>query len=206
MKKLLALTVAALSAISASAQILISDFSSLGGAEFSEGLISWSSGGVNQFAISDGILTIAPVGSGNPDAMGYFAYADLAAGTAPMFDATDLTYLSVLARADAGNQAAGYVVSLFDDVGNAALSGTFSLAAIGWNTATTTLIAHSEGGDITRISYFGISGIGTADAFRASFDSITLASAIPEPSTYAAIFGGLALGFVAYRRRAMSKA
>ncbi len=29
----------------------------------------------------------------------------------------------------------------------------------------------------------------------------TLQTAIPEPSTYAAIFGALALGFVAYRRR-----
>jgi hypothetical protein len=26
-------------------------------------------------------------------------------------------------------------------------------------------------------------------------------TAVPEPSTYAAIFGALALGFVAYRRR-----
>lgn len=35
------------------------------------------------------------------------------------------------------------------------------------------------------------------------FDNVTLSyvSAIPEPSTYAAIFGGLALGFVVWRRR-----
>lgn len=38
--------------------------------------------------------------------------------------------------------------------------------------------------------------------FNYSFDNLAVAaSAIPEPSTYAAILGALALGFVAYRRR-----
>lgn len=37
--------------------------------------------------------------------------------------------------------------------------------------------------------------------FNQSTGNLTFASAIPEPSTYAALFGVVALGFVAYRRR-----
>lgn len=46
-------------------------------------------------------------------------------------------------------------------------------------------------------------GYSTAANQTASFDNISVAiSAVPEPSTYAAIFGGLALvGAVVYRRR-----
>jgi len=40
---------------------------------------------------------------------------------------------------------------------------------------------------------------GGSDAFRMTFDSIALTT-IPEPSTYAAIFGALTLGGVCYRR------
>lgn len=43
-------------------------------------------------------------------------------------------------------------------------------------------------------------------AFRMTFDTLQLSvsgAPIPEPSTYAAIFGALALGFVAYRRRSL---
>lgn len=36
---------------------------------------------------------------------------------------------------------------------------------------------------------------------RLAITSVSVASAVPEPSTYAAILGGLALGYVAWRRR-----
>ncbi|MCM2276070.1 MAG: PEP-CTERM sorting domain-containing protein [Candidatus Didemnitutus sp.] len=44
--------------------------------------------------------------------------------------------------------------------------------------------------------------MGTGSLFRFSFDSVSVGtSAIPEPSTYAALLALAALGFVAYRRR-----
>lgn len=45
----------------------------------------------------------------------------------------------------------------------------------------------------------GIGIGGTVDMFQLSLTGTT--SAVPEPSTYAAIFGALALGFAIYRRR-----
>lgn len=44
-------------------------------------------------------------------------------------------------------------------------------------------------------------GFMTADTITLSTTSFAVVSAIPEPSTYAAIAGACALGFVAYRRR-----
>jgi hypothetical protein len=47
----------------------------------------------------------------------------------------------------------------------------------------------------------GTVSLSVPDGTMASFVSV---SAIPEPSTYAAIFGGLALGFATWRRRGQS--
>lgn len=43
--------------------------------------------------------------------------------------------------------------------------------------------------------------IGNQEFTTVNLDSFTVTTPIPEPSTYAAIFGALALGLVAYRRR-----
>jgi hypothetical protein len=192
-------------ALSAQA-VVISDFSAApAGDQFSGGLGSWTNG-VDQFTTAAGILTVGPVSGGNPDNSGYFSYADLNGSV--VFDATGMTQLTVVARLDSGNAAQGFIINLYDSGGNGALTATFgttnyTLGSFGsW---TETLIAHTEAGDISDIQYFGIAGSGTGAVFRISFDNISLA-AIPEPSTYAAIAGALALGFVALRRRRAARA
>lgn len=185
--------------------VLIADFSSLpGGTDFSGGQSTWNNGS-DQFTASGGIFTIEPVAAGNPLNNGYFAFADLASGGT--FNATGLTQLSVTARLDSGNLAAGFVVNLFDGDGSGlgALTATLassSFVTSGFTTVTVTVSSHPESGNIANIKYFGLAGTGTADAFRISFDNIALtAAAVPEPSAYAAIFGGMAVAFTLYFRR-----
>ena len=57
--------------------------------------------------------------------------------------------------------------------------------------------------DQTLVPELAATGEGVGFEFSTGSTQITLSgtSAIPEPSTYAAIFGALALGFVIYRRR-----
>ncbi len=58
-----------------------------------------------------------------------------------------------------------------------------------------------ETGNVLKSNITGV--VGDVEYYLAIDDSgnISLGSAVPEPSTYATIFGVLALGFVAYRRR-----
>jgi hypothetical protein len=139
------------------------------------------------------------VGGGSPDNTGYFAFADIVGGS---FNATGLTQLSATARLDDVNAGTGFIINLFDGTGRGALTATFSESNLNFTTGTVQVTAHPEGGDISNIQYFGIAGIGTTAPFRISFDNISI-SAIPEPGTYAALAGMLALGFVFWRRRAV---
>ena len=52
---------------------------------------------------------------------------------------------------------------------------------------------------MTRSGIYG--GTGSQDGAVANALVLSSVSAVPEPSTYAAIFGVVALGFAAYRRR-----
>jgi hypothetical protein len=64
-------------------------------------------------------------------------------------------------------------------------------------------------GDTITLVFSSDRGIGSNSTPKIGLNNVSLtagASAIPEPSTYAAIIGGLALGFVYYRRRKASKA
>lgn len=210
MKKILALGlfITALT-FPVSAQVTISDFSSgPGGVNFTGGLGSWTNG-TDQFTTSGGILTVGPVSGGNPDNSGYFSYADVAGSVTINATALNLTQLSVTARLDSGNLAPGVLVIFYDSGGAGALFGTLvadgvspnSFTSAGFTTQTVTLSAHANNGVVSDITSFGISGSGTGAAFRMSFDTITLSSAVPEPSTYAIFAGVFALGFVAWRRR-----
>ena len=49
-------------------------------------------------------------------------------------------------------------------------------------------------------TYVGSFGLDSAGVLTYSYNAASF-SAVPEPSTYAAIFGGVVLGYVAYRRR-----
>ncbi len=198
MRTLTLIVVLALASTASAQSHVVSEFDSLPTGEnfFAGG--SW--GQPDQFALSNGVLSITAVSGGNPDDSGYFAYA----GISPV-DASQFLYVNVGAQIGAGNASSGFIVNFFDSQGSGALTATFSAAD--FNSATFTvapaqLSAHPEGGIVSDITSFGIAGVGTSVAFRFSFDSIALSSsAIPEPSTYAALLALAALGFVAYRRR-----
>jgi hypothetical protein len=185
----------------AQSSVVISDFNALpSGANFTGGVGTWKSGGIDQFTVSSGVLTIGPVAAGNPANDGYFGFANLAGGS---FNATGLTLLSVTAQLNAGNAAPGFIINLFDGLGKGALTATFSVTnynSISFATSSVVMTAHPEGGSITSIASFGIAGGGISDNFRISFDNISLA-AIPEPMHGAALAGLGALGLIAWRRR-----
>jgi hypothetical protein len=210
MKKASLALVLLLGASQSVAQIItVSDFNApLSGQNFSTAN-SWDSP-VDQLTVSAGILTIGPVSGGSPSDAGEFAYVDLAAP----IDATGLMsgspVITVLARIDAGNTALGFAVNFYDSGGIAAITSTFSVSDFlpqgSFTSAFSSLSLHPSNGDISDIVSFGIAGIGNGNAlFRFSFDAIQVsATVIPEPSTYAAIIGLLALGYVAYRRRQLA--
>lgn len=201
MKKIAFIFAFAVSGLTAFAQITVTDFSSFNTSGDFSASGSWAAP-VNQFTLSGGILTVGSVSGGNPIDSDNFAFSALAVP----FDGTPFLgdVLTVAARIDSGNVASGFVVNFFDSGGNGVLTATFSSGSfsnLGFTAVSSALVLHPNLGVITDIVSFGIAGVGNGDAFRFSFDSIVAGSVIPEPSTYAAILGLLALGFVAYRRR-----
>lgn len=179
------------------AQVTIDDFSTLTVGSNEAG--SWT----GATSVSAGVFT---VGAG-ADNSGTFLFVPPIATVPINATALNFTQVSVTARIDGGNLAPGFLVILFDGNGNGALFGTFSAAtySAGFTTQTVTLAPHANGGLASDIQYYGIAGTGTTDAFRMSFDAVTIsAAAVPEPSTYAMIAGVLAFGFVAWRRRSVS--
>lgn len=155
---------------------------------------------VSQFTVANGVMSIAPVSGGNPDDSGSMLFADLTPFDGMLYDT-----VTIAARADSGNASPGFSFVLFDSGGNGALFATFAagdFAAPTFSTSSLQLAAHPDNGVISDIAFWGIQGAGTTVAFRFSFDQIVVSSsAIPEPSTYAALLALAALGFVAYRRR-----
>ncbi len=117
--------------------------------------------------------------------------------------------VQVFARIESGNFASGngFTVNFFDGGLNGVLTASFNSSSFttgpGFTSAIATLTLYVGAiTDTVPIAYLQIAGDGSQNAFRFSFDQIVAnASVIPEPSTYAAIFGALALAFVAYRRR-----
>lgn len=175
--------------IHAHAQLLLNDFSDWtadngSGGGFVAG--SWTGAVVQN---SGFISIVSPA-----DDTGYI-YLDVV-GARPK-DLTGYTQISLTARIDPGNVSGAFTVVLWDTNGDDAaqatffaseFSGTFSMV-----TKALTIIDPIRYQDV---GGFIISGNGTFDAFRVSFDSL---SAIPEPSTYALLGLGLA-GLVVGRR------
>jgi len=191
----------------AAAQVTVADFTAApSGSNLTVGL-SWLASATPQFTAASGILSVGPVGGGTPTSTGYFAYADIVTAATPLgVNTSGYTNLDTIVRVDSGNAATSFNVILYDSGGQAALFATFSVSSLtvnSWNTVSSSLQAASEGGNPDDIAFFGIAGNGSSQIFNMSFDKITLTSgsAVPEPSTYAAILGAMVLGFVAYRRR-----
>lgn len=123
--------------------------------------------------------------------------------TSVNLDVSAMNFLNLTASVDAGNAASSFAIQFEDaslntqivsiNLSNFSSSlGTFS-QAVTWTTV-----------DPSAITGWSIGGgnVGTT-TFHMTFDNMSLsATAVPEPSTYAALAGVLALGFAAYRRRA----
>jgi hypothetical protein len=197
---LVAVIFSAIAALPGRAQVIISNFTdipSLLGVDLTQdtGLSSgsWNIPGV--YSHSGGILTIG----GAADNAGSFPFADLTP-----FNATGLTQMSAVVRSNSGDDSSGFVVFLYDSSSAVAATATFNTTPLvdGIFTTLTASVAF-DGGNIADITYYGLFGSGTSDPFRMSFDSISVA-AVPEPATYVATVGVLALAFAAYRRRRIS--
>lgn len=114
------------------------------------------------------------------------------------------TFLSVTAQALPSNAATTFAVMLVDS-GAVIARAAFDLSQFPTGSFSTQIVALTFGGgfnsnSIDSIIVSGDTLGGTAN-FRVSFDQIAAVSAVPEPSTFAAIAGVLVLGFVAWRRR-----
>lgn len=213
--KTLALKVTAiflLLSLSAKSQVLLQDFSSVfDGGNYTFYYGTWEatgntagSGNPNaQFVQGSGVYNITGTSSIIP--------TDNSTSGIEFFNASPVNlngnlYLSVTAQALAGNLASSFAVTLKDTGGNSAYAA-FSLTGFpngGYTTQTQILtpVGAFNSGSIDSLVISGNQLGGTA-TFNVSFDTITaVASApVPEPATYAAIFGMAALGLVAYRRR-----
>ena len=124
-------------------------------------------------------------------------------------NAASYTSLTLTAQRDAGN-ATPTLFLQFEDRSSRTkiISVSSSLFALG---TPTTVQVPLSGWTIdfgpSDIAAWSIGGgsVGTV-AFRMTFDEISFGtSAIPEPSTYAVLFGLFALGLVGYRRRAAGR-
>jgi len=168
----------------------VSTFDALGGDNYGG---SWVTSGAITFNSS-----VATVGS-PALADGNFEFANIAAGT---ISANTSLVLNYTARIDSGNLSNSFLVRFADSTGTYAIEGlvtTTTWIAGQWNTGNATL-SLAGGGNTSDLTYFTVTGDGTANAVRMSFDSFSI-SAVPEPATYAALFGILSLGFSVWRKR-----
>jgi hypothetical protein len=126
-------------------------------------------------------------------------------------DLSAMNFIYVTAQRDSGhNVATNLVVELIDSSLGAQ---QFTVSTSSFLVGTLTQVEIAIGSwtiDPSQITDWTIGG-GTPSpgtlAFRMSFDNLQVsATAIPEPSTYAAMAGALALGLAAWRRRSVVRA
>jgi hypothetical protein len=126
--------------------------------------------------------------------------------TSVNINGSSFSYLLVTGQVDVGNTGSNSFVIQFED--SALNTNIFSVPTSAFTSTMTTVpiaISWTGGFDATQITGWNIGGGSTGTfAWRMTLDNMTLATAVPEPSTYAMIAGVLALGFVAWRRRSVS--
>jgi hypothetical protein len=132
------------------------------------------------------------------------AYVDFYfAGT---LDLTGCDRLSLTAQLLSGNTAGTLTISLLDSAQNVA-TATFDLTSytLASGATTTAAFTASDGFSLSDVTGFRITGGSLADSALVSVTldnlSAVSASAVPEPSTYAALAGVVALAGAAFRRR-----
>ena len=199
MKKIALLLFALFFVVTSYGQIVVYDFDS--------GLSASSTAanvGATDFAVSDGTFTSTSYAhSGNGTAV-YDGGSWNAVSPTKYYSFTitpnsgyevSLTGISFDARQTA-SAALDYTVTVG---GSTVASGTFTRdSSLYTITKSITLSSLSSGTEVRIYGYNGGSG-------NFEIDNVTLsgaASAVPEPSTYALIFGAATLGFCVYRRRA----
>ena len=118
------------------------------------------------------------------------------------------SYLSISAQALATNAATSFRVFLVDTSGKTA-SASFATSSFVTGTYTTAYgsLTFASGFNSASVDSLIISGdqVGGTAQFNIAFDNISAVSAIPEPSTYAAIFGAVALTVGVIRGRKIVK-
>lgn len=208
-KVLLFSSIVSFAAIVASAQVTLENFTStIKPNEFTGFLGTWSSTGSTDIASStpvagftqnSGFFTISSPAATNSETSLMISYFDV-----PL-NLSGLSYVILSAEALSTNTSQSVRITLFDDNNNTA---TAAFAATEFPTGSFTtasqLLTLSSGFNPSAVAGFIVTGGVPSGVlrFNYSFDNLAVAaSAIPEPSTYAAILGLLALGFVAYRRR-----
>ena len=195
MKRLLAAAILGLGAgvaVSAQTLIVLDNFSGGGPSSIRSGT-SWAGVG-NVVQNLNGTMTV-----------GNTALNDSGWGaTGVTINATGMNFITIVAQNDGVNPAPSLVIGFSD---GALHSQIFSVPTFSFATgaSTTVQIPISSWGpvDPANITGWRIGG-GTAGvvAFTMTFDDLSLTtSAIPEPATYAALTGVLALGFTIWRRR-----
>jgi hypothetical protein len=133
-------------------------------------------------------------GSGNDEIVGVFTMTDF--GGASGFSGT-LTGINVVS----GSLAAGQQLAIywFPTITTTSIAG--SVSEYGFFRSDSPVSNSDIGfimpGDGSNVNLFALTVSATGDLAESALTAV----AVPEPSTYAAIFGALALGFVAYRRR-----
>ncbi len=119
-------------------------------------------------------------------------------------------YVALTAQREAANVAANMSLSLMDDVSGNSTTITFNTSLFSVGSLTTVVLPITWTTASDAIAGWNLGG-GQATpglvAFRMTFDNLQLqtTSAVPEPTTYAAIFGAAAMAMVAYRRRQASR-
>ncbi len=191
MKNLLGLIAACAIASIAQAQIVLDNFNSGTATGATVAGSSW----VGQ--VTQNATTITVGGLANDD-NGWGT-------TSVNVNATGMSFVTFIAQRDTGNATSTLTIQFEDSSLNTQVySVATSAFNIGSLTTVSIALAWTGGFNPTQITGWSIGGGGITTAgpdFAMTFDSLALTTAIPEPSTYAAIFGVLTLGLAAYRRR-----
>jgi hypothetical protein len=199
--------VCTIAAIPAKADVLLSNFNDFV-AEGPEWEGSWTNGSVPQYIQNTGFISIAPVGSGNPnpadDGQVSVDYEDFV-------DITGLEYISLTARSDSGNATPVLQVRMvsFDGTGFRYARANFTSAS--FSSSFTTQIAplvQDSNFDPTLVVGWQIGGpeLDGENSFRMSFDNAALMEATPIPEVTLAPLTWALLVFVCamYRRRRLN--
>jgi hypothetical protein len=131
-------------------------------------------------------------------------FGDYKSPTFTAIDITGQTNVTVRAKLEAGNTSTGFTVNLISGPGSAVASAYFDATLFNSTNFTTASITWVNGGifNSSNLRAWQITGGSPTSTtnFRISYDNLST-SAIPEPATYAALFGLGGLGLAAFRRR-----